>query len=198
MKKTPSQKPGPSTSAGKAISSKNSTKHGLCGNPSKLFPGETHEQYNMVRDRWFAEYDSDSPGTAMLLEQLINCDRQIRFSSSAVMDAEIALHNAENASQRDESRIESLQKHLTLKLRYKTQHERSFQRAFRNIEQFGQRRIRETLAAQRLQVFQHKIVCFTALVCKKNGIDPAILLPFITSGSIQPQPEPSSEQTPCL
>jgi hypothetical protein len=112
MKKTPSQKPGPSTSAGKAISSKNSTKHGLCGNPSKLFPGETHEQYNMVRDRWFAEYDSDSPGTAMLLEQLINCDRQIRFSSSAVMDAEIALHNAENASQRDESRIESLQNRI--------------------------------------------------------------------------------------
>ncbi len=198
MKKTPSRQTGPTSSTGKAHSSKNSTKHGLCGNPAKFFPGETQEQYNFVRDTWFAEYDSDSPGTSMCLEQLINCDRQVRFSSSAVMDAEIALHNAENASERDEARIESLQKDLTLKLRYKTQHERAFQRAFRNIEQFGQRRVRETLAAQRLQILQHKILTFTAILCKKNGIDPAILLPFITSGAIQPQPEPPSEPTPCL
>jgi hypothetical protein len=196
MKKTPSRQPGPSTSAGKANSSKNSTKHGLCGNPSKFFPNETQEQYNAVRDRWFAEYDSDSPGTAMLLEQLINCDRQIRFSSSAVMDAEIALHNAESASQRDEARIESLQRDLTLKLRYKTQHERSFQRAFRNIEQFGQRRVREELAIRRFDLLEHKVACLTALQCHKYGLDPKVILLVTNSLAEIADPGPESEESP--
>jgi hypothetical protein len=176
MKKTPSRKPGPATPAGKANSSKNSTKHGLCGNPSKLFPNETQEQYNAVRDQWFGEYNSESPGTAMLVEQLINFDRQVRFSTHAVIDTEIALHYAENASERDESLIESLHKDLKNKLRYQTQHERSFQRALRNIEQFGQRRVREELAVRRIEILQFGMVARTAILCKKNGVDPELVL----------------------
>ena len=176
MKKTPSRKTGPNTPAGKANSSKNSTKHGLCGNPSKFFPNETQEQYNAVRDRWFAEYDSESPGTAMLVEQLINFDRQVRFSTNAVIDTEIALHQAENASPRDEALIESLHKDLKNKLRYQTQHERSFQRSLRNIEQFGQRRVREEQAGRRLEIFQLSSVARTALLCKKNGVEPELIL----------------------
>jgi uncharacterized protein with PIN domain len=176
MKKTPSRKPGPATPAGKANSSKNSTKHGLCGNPSKLFPNETQEQYNAVRDQWFAEYDSESPGTVMLVQQLINSDRQVRFSTHAVIETEIALHHAENASERDESLIESLHKDLKNKLRYQTQHERSFQRALRNIEQFGQRRVREELAVRRIEILQFGMVARTAILCKKNGVDPELVL----------------------
>ncbi|MDQ2776131.1 MAG: hypothetical protein M3Y57_14620 [Acidobacteriota bacterium] len=192
MKKTPSGKTGPNTSAGKANSSKNSTKHGLCGNPDKFFPNETQEQYNAVRDTWFAEYESESPGTVMLLDQLINCDRQVRFSTKVVRDVEIALYEAENASERNETRIESLQKDLTLKLRYKTQHERSFQRAFRNIEQFGQRRVREELAVRRIDILELKAACQTAILCKKNGIAPELMLLATDSLPDAAQPEPAS------
>ncbi len=194
MKKTPSGKTGPNTSAGKANSSKNSTKHGLCGNPDKLFPNETPEQYNAVRDTWFAEYESENPGAVMLLEQLINCDRQVRFSTNAVRNMEIALYEAENAAERNETRIEALQKDLTLKLRYKTQHERSFQRAFRNIEQFGQRRVREELAARQIDILELKAACQTAILCKKNGIAPELML--LATDSLPPDSLPDQPEAP--
>jgi hypothetical protein len=195
MKKTPSRKPGPATPAGKANSSKNSTKHGLCGNPSKLFPNETQEQYNAVRDQWFGEYNSESPGTAMLVEQLINFDRQVRFSTHAVIETEIALHHAENASERDEALIESLHRDLKNKLRYQTQHERSFQRALRNIEQFGQRRVREELAGRRIEILQLSTVARTGILCKKNGVDHKVVLqacgydePVVPESPVVPEP----------
>ncbi len=199
MCNTPWRKTGPKTSTGKANSSKNSTKHGLCGNPSKLFPNETQEQYNAVRDRWFAEYDSDSPGTAMLVEQLINFDRQVRFSTNSVIETEIALYQAENAAERDEALLDSLHKDLKNKLRYQTQHERSFQRALRNIEQFGQRRVREELARRRLDVVQLSTVVWTAILSKKNGVDPEVVLKVCDYGQAKPesQAEPD-EKTPPL
>jgi hypothetical protein len=167
------------TPDGKLNSSKNSTKHGLCGNPSKLLPGETQDDYKMVWNTWAAEYDSDSPGTARLLEFLVNDDRMVRFASAAVINAQIALAEAENDPATDPARLDLLNKNLQNKLRYKTQHERSFQRSLRNIEQFGQRREREENTAQRLAIYEHKTTCNLILQLRKQNIDYHTVLPLI-------------------
>ena len=176
MQKDRSLKTGPHTPEGKANSSKNSTKHGLTGNPAKLLPGETEADYNAVRDIWVAEYDSESPGTARLLEPLINNDRMVRYASAAVVNAQIALAHAEAAPVQDQDLIERLHKDLQTKLRYKTQHERSFQSSLRNIEQFGQRRVREANAARQLEALEHKVAALIALQCYKCGVDFRLLL----------------------
>jgi len=189
-------KTGPNTPGGKENSSKNATTHGLCGNPSKLLPGETPEDYNMVWNTWAAEYDSESPGTTRLLEFLVNDDRLVRFSTTAVINAQIALAEAENESDPDPARLERLNKDLHNKLRYKTQHERSFQRSLRSIEQFGQRRVKEDIAAQRLAMYEHKTTCLVIAHFKKHGIDYEVVLPLINSLIYRVQPKPEKEKQP--
>jgi hypothetical protein len=190
VKKTPPPQTGPRTSMGKEHSSQNSTKHGLCGNPAKFLPGETQEQYNAIRDIWFAEYDSEAPGTARLLEPLINSDRMMRFAADAVTDAHTALCLAEAAAQPDYARIEMLHNDLKNKLRYKADHERSFQRALRNIEQFGQRRTREEVAGAHLKINTHKVAVGTAILCKRMGIDAELVFSLITA--IDPEEQPKA------
>jgi hypothetical protein len=180
MCNTPPRKPGPNTIAGKANSSKNSTKHSLRSNPKTLLPGETQEDYEAVWNIWAAEYDSASPATVRLLEFIVNDDRLLRFSVTAVIEAQIALFKAEAASEPDQTQIELLHKDLQNKLRYKTSFERSFQRSLRNIEQFGQRRVREAQAAERLVVFENKAACQVALALHRNGLDYKTVLPLST------------------
>ncbi|MDQ2774200.1 MAG: hypothetical protein M3Y57_04615 [Acidobacteriota bacterium] len=190
MHKIPPRKSGPNTIAGKANSSKNSTKHSLRSNPDKFLPGEAQEDYDAVWDIWAAEYDSASPATERLLEFIVNDDRLVRFSVAAVIDAQIALFKAEAASEPNQTKIELLHKDLQHKLRYKTTFERSFQRSLRNIEQFGRRRVREAQAAQRLVIFENKAACLVAATLYKNGLDYKKVLPLTT------EYVPESENTP--
>jgi hypothetical protein len=178
MHNTPPRKPGPNTILGKANSSKNSTKHSLRSNPDNLLPGETEEDYNAIWDIWAAEYDSASPATERLIEFVVNHDRLVRFSVAAVINAQITLARAEMLG--DQTQIDRLHQDLQLKLRYKTNFERSFQRSLRNIEQFGRRRVREAQAAQRLVVFENKAACQVALALHKNGLDFKTVLPLST------------------
>ncbi len=90
----------------------------------------------------------------------MNDDRLVRFSVAVVINAQIALAKAEMLG--DQTQIELLHKDLQNKLRYKTTFERSFQRSLRNIEQFGQRRVREAQAAERLVVLENKAACQVA------------------------------------
>jgi hypothetical protein len=189
MHNTPPRKPGPNTISGKANSSKNSTKHSLRGNPDKLLPGETQQDYDAVWDIWAAEYDSASPATARLLRFIVNDDRLLNFSVTAVTDAQIALFKAETASEPNQTEIELLHKDLQHKLRYKTGFERSFQRSLRNIEQFGHRRVREAQAAARLVVFENKAACQVALALHKNGLDFKTVLPLSTPLSTSTETE---------
>ncbi|MDQ2775895.1 MAG: hypothetical protein M3Y57_13415 [Acidobacteriota bacterium] len=190
MQKTPPRKPGPNTIAGKINSSKNSTKHSLRSNPDKLLPGETQQDYDAAWDIWAAEYDSASPATARLLKFIVNDDRLLSFSVTAVIEAQIALVNAEAASEPNPALIELLHKDLQHKLRYKTNFERSFQRSLRNIEQFGHRRVLEAQAAERLEIFENKAACLVAVTFHKNGLDHKTVLPLSTKHV------PESEKTP--
>ena len=196
MQKDSPRKAGSNTLEGKATISKNSTKHGLTGNRAKLLPGETEADYNSIRDMWMAEYDSESAGAARLLEPLINNDRMVRYASAAVVDVQIALSHAEAASAQDQDLIERLHKDLQNKLNYKTQHERSFQSALRNIEQFGQRRVREANAVRHLEVVEHKAAFETSIKCHEAGIDVKIFLPVQTSVSPHIPKDKNQENPP--
>ena len=196
MRKEQSRKTGPHTTDGKTRSSQNSTKHSLRANPNRLLPGETQEEYNAVQDIWAAEYDSESPGTARLIEFVVNGDRMVRLSNTVVTEAHIALAEAEADPKTDPDRLEWLHKDLQKKLRYKTDHERSFQRALRNIEQFGQRRVREANAARRLEFYEYQAAGALTLMFHKNGIDYEKVF-AVLPGFNQNQPEaPNTEETP--
>jgi hypothetical protein len=112
----------------------------------------------------------------------------MRFAADAVTDAHTALSLAEAAAEPDYARIELLDYNLKNKLRYKADHERSFQRALRNIEQFGQRRTREEIAVQQLTVICHKVAVGTALLCNKMGVDAEVVLAI--SKGLDPKAEP--------
>jgi hypothetical protein len=99
------------------------------------------------------------------------------------------------AAERDEALLESLHKDLKNKLRYQTQHERSFQRALRNIEQFGQRRVREELATRRIEILKLSTLVSTAIQSKKNGVDTDAVLKACGYEQPQSQAEPD-EKTP--
>ncbi len=200
MRKQQSRQTGPNTPNGKSRSSQNSTKHSLRANPNQLLPGETQEEYNAVWDPWAAEYDSESPGTARLLEPLVNFDRMVRFCTTAVINAHIALSQAEQDPEVEPDRLDRLHKDLQNKMRYQTNHERSFQRSLRNIEQFGKRRVREAIAAQHLDLLEKKAACVLTLKFHKQGLDYKTVLSLIAAApdTTQTEPGPEIEKTPPL
>src|SRR4051812_21285063 len=73
---------GPRSAAGKGISSRNATTHGLTCSPvgavGPVLPGESEEQYRALRDRLFSELRPAGAMQAEIVEQLAQAIWRLR------------------------------------------------------------------------------------------------------------------------
>jgi hypothetical protein len=137
---------GPNTDAGKAISSQNAAKHYLCSR-QLLAPGEQKEEFQTLKDGWFASYDTSSFAAKALVENLAECDwmrRRANFQYDRLL----------NSLPEDlrEWAEDQRQEHLRL-TRYKTTWDRAFSRAYREAEQFRRSRRTEDSSTQTIARF---------------------------------------------
>jgi hypothetical protein len=122
---------GPTSPEGRATSSKNSIKHGSCSQ-TLILPCESEESWLLLLGRWVKTYQ---PAEDSLLYDFVLKTAQAEWYR---IRAQRNLHSFEmvlGGLSPFNWLPDEIKKHDLL-LRYKTTAERSFQREFRNLEQF--------------------------------------------------------------
>jgi hypothetical protein len=87
---------GPKTAEGKAISSKNSIRHGLTANCNTLLEGESRAEYDIVYNAWTSDLRPMTQAELRLVERIANLDwRQERLimMETALLNVELGIHD---------------------------------------------------------------------------------------------------------
>jgi hypothetical protein len=132
---------GPRTSEGKAKSSKNSLQHGS-RSPKTVLPDENPAEFEATVQRWFTQYEPDTPAAISLVEKLARAEWQLKRTQNRLDEAEWQLP----ADVHDWT--EDQHKRLVNLNRYHTTAERSFLRYFKEIEAYYHRSHRDDQARQ--------------------------------------------------
>ena len=115
---------GPRTPEGKAVSSLNATTHGLCSNTIVL-PGESQAEWEALRAIWISEYGHPNLVVISLAEQTARAEWFFNRATKRYNEVEQALYLEQPDpvlwTDEQHKRLERFQ-------RYRTTHERSFQR----------------------------------------------------------------------
>jgi hypothetical protein len=123
---------GPTTPEGKAISSRNATKHGLC---AKILTGSDLEQLNDLRASLHAEWEPATTTEELLLEQMAvsqwRLDRALELELKA-LEVNALDGNFDPAA-------------LPLALRYRTSAERSFYKSLAELQRLRTTKRQDTL-----------------------------------------------------
>jgi hypothetical protein len=131
---------GPTTPEGKATSSQNATKHGLCSN-RLILPDEDPHEWNYLKEGWLYDYDPQSPTTFGLVLQAAEAQWLLLRARRRYNENEQKLY----IEQRDPLLWnEQQQTQFDRFTRYRTTAERAFQRALRLVEDLRRQRSLET------------------------------------------------------
>ena len=145
--------PGPTSSAGKAISSRNAVKHGCCADDTLILKTERPEDYKALESAWFQAYKPNSEAEKHLVQELVNADWFQQRATRTLANAEARIMNeVENPLDWTE------QHHRTIARfqRYLTTRANNFNRARKALEDFLSRRAAETTKQERHEVFKEK------------------------------------------
>ena len=137
----PRRRGGPSTPAGKKVSSMNRFLHG-CRSEKTLLHHEDPAEFNAVARRWFDHYQPDEFEADMVAD-LVRHYWVFQRNRLRLEDCESNLPPRPWDWNKDDHH------RLSLFLRYKTTAERSYIRSFTQVEAYYGRRFREGLATQR-------------------------------------------------
>jgi hypothetical protein len=150
---------GPTTPEGKATSSQNATRHGLCSN-RLILPDEDPHEWNYLKEGWLYDYDPQSPTTLGLVLQAAEAQWLLLRARRRYNENEQKLY----IEQRDPILWnEQQQKQFDRFTRYRTTAERAFQRALRAVEDLRRQRSLEAarfrtaeLRAQEIELQRQK------------------------------------------
>jgi len=122
---------GPTSPEGRAASSKNAIKHGSCSQ-TLILPHESEESWLLLLNRWLQTYQP--PEDSLLHDFVLKTAQAEWYRIRAHINLDNYLSLRQGASPYNWT-PEQLKMHDLL-LRYKNSAERSFQRGFRQLEQF--------------------------------------------------------------
>lgn len=141
---------GPRTPEGKAISSQNATKHG-CRSQKLILRHEDPAEYEALHKKWWDEYQPSDHIEETLVEQLINSHWFFKRASLRLEQVEWEMPmNAKHW-------VESYRKQVEIFTRYKTTAERSFYRAFHEVERYFRDCLRAENSARKADLMRLKI-----------------------------------------
>jgi len=124
---------GPRTPEGKAISSKNALKHGLCASkPENAVPEEMRQAYQQLRDEFIGQYRPDGPTESALLDLVILAAWQLRRIHELEIFAPLSFDPAVDPS--------SFGQHLRL-ARYRCSYERMLHNNLKQLNELQQKRL---------------------------------------------------------
>ncbi|MGH9584152.1 MAG: hypothetical protein ACRD4O_14585, partial [Bryobacteraceae bacterium] len=135
----PGHSTGPTSPEGKSNSSKNAVQHGCCSH-ILILRGESEADFNELKEGWLADYDPQTtPAFVLVLEAvkahwlLLRTQRWCDRVQSSICE------------QQEDPLLWSEEQHKSIErfARYRTAAERSFHRAFNDLEQLRKSRHRE-------------------------------------------------------
>jgi hypothetical protein len=133
---------GPRSPEGKANSSMNRLSHG-CRSQQTILPDEDPVEFQATIDDWFEAYGPQDPVAARLVEETALADWFLRRNRKRLDQTERRLPpDAWDWTEQDQKRYQNF-------LRYKTTAERSFLRAFKELEANVRRDAQDALTRQR-------------------------------------------------
>jgi hypothetical protein len=136
---------GPRTREGKQKSSQNSTKHGCCSK-RLLLPEENLEEWETLKTGWLQSYDTSDPVSLTLVMQAAEAQWQQIRAQNAFAAAQHAIYEEQSDCTRWTEEHHKLYSKFQ---RYLSAAERSFLRAFHEIE-----RLRRTQLKQKEVAFK--------------------------------------------
>ena len=144
---------GPATPEGRAISSKNATKHGCCAD-TLLLPHESEADLKKVQTTWHTAYKPKDEGEKNLVEKLIKADWFLQRATNALESVEADLYNANpNPSQWTELQ----QRTLARFQRYQTAKNNLFTQARKAVEDYRKARQSEADRAAKLALLEERL-----------------------------------------
>ena len=144
--------PGPTSPAGKAIASRNATKHGCCAD-TLILKSENPADFKSLEATWFKAYAPSDDAERHLVQELVHADWYLQRSTRTVTQIESELLDLEpnplhwtDAQQRTLGRF----------LRYQTTRANNVKRAQKAIEDYRRNRLSEHLRSEKLTTAQRK------------------------------------------
>ena len=131
------------------MSSQNSTKHGCCSRKI-IIRGESEEEFNQLLEDWLREYNPQNSAERAFVLQAVEAQWVLRRNTNRYYELEQSLEDKTvlEWTEQDHKQIERF-------TRYKITAERSFARAFKNVEQIrkcwaaSEQRLEEPAASER-------------------------------------------------
>jgi hypothetical protein len=157
--------PGPTSIEGKAISSRNSLKHGCCADDTLLLKTENITDYNALKAIWFQSYSPKDEAERHLIQELINADWFLQRSTRTVASVEAELLDAEPNPLHW---TDQQQKTFGRFLRYQTARANTVKRCQKAVEDYRKARLSEKLSEQKLVTVQTRL----KVVEQKNKPEP--------------------------
>jgi hypothetical protein len=134
---------GPRTREGKQKASQNSTKHGCCSK-RLLLPDEDPEEWEALKAGWFQSYDTHTPVSLRLVLAAAEAQWQLTRAQNAFSKVQYAIYE-----EQPDCTLWTEEHHkLYSKFqRYQSAAERSFQRAFHEVERLRQTQFKQEVVA---------------------------------------------------
>ncbi len=136
---------GPITDAGKAVSSRNATKHGCCSTDTLILATESEEEFKSLESAWFRSYEPKDPAEVHLVHQLVHADWFLQRAIRTVARVE-----ARYFDEFPDPTHWGEHHHTTLGrfLRYQTTHTNNVAKRQKAVEDYRRNRAAEAARAQ--------------------------------------------------
>ncbi len=146
---------GPRTPEGRAISSRNATKHGCCADNILILEhqGETLDQFKAVEATWFAAYSPKSDAEKHLVQQLVQAEWFLLRASRTLAEVEDRCYReCPDAFDWDDNTHRKLARFQ----RYQTARTNAVIKCRRAIEDYRKNRVGEVMKAEKHEIYKEK------------------------------------------
>ena len=145
---------GPTSDAGKAISSRNAMRHGCCATETLLLPTESASDLKALEAAWLKAYSPADEAERHLVAELVQNDWFLQRSTRAYASVEADLYAvAPNPTDWTEQQ----QRKLGRFLRYKTAHSNNVHKSRKAIEDYRKARLVQSAGQQKLAISQERL-----------------------------------------
>ena len=145
---------GARSEAGKAISSRNATKHGLCATETLILPNENIADFQALEATWLNSYSPQDEAETHLIHQLAQADWVLQRANRTYTQVEAKTF----ATQPDPTEwTEQQHKTLTRFLRYRTAHTNTVAKLRKAIEDYRRNRSLHQLRDEKLSLTQVRL-----------------------------------------
>jgi hypothetical protein len=151
----PNPSTGPRTPEGRAISSRNATKHGCCADTTQIMEhhGETIEDYKAVEATWFAAYSPKTDAEKHLVQDLVNAEWFLLRANRVLAEIEdMCYANDPYPFNWDDRNHRALQRFQ----RYQTFRANAVIKCRKAIEDYRKNRAAEVMKAEKHQIYKEK------------------------------------------